>query len=105
MNATTAALTAVVSRIPHSVRTLFGQPQHEAQQHPEPEPFATQFLTVPQVARLMGRSESATYRAVRNGTIPSTRISSRHIGCPTQEVFRLLDANPDGLAVKKRGTV
>lgn len=53
-------------------------------------------LTVAQAAKILGIHERTAYRAVRNGSIPSYRVSERRIVVPTRALLAKL-AGEDGV--------
>jgi excisionase family DNA binding protein len=51
-------------------------------------------MTIPEVARLLGISRSAAYRAVARGEIPTIRIGRRLL-VPTAKLYAMLGWSPD----------
>lgn len=47
-------------------------------------------LTVPQAGQVLGLGRSSAYEAARLGTIPTIRLSERHVVVPTAALRALL---------------
>ena len=48
-------------------------------------------LTIREAARILGIGEKTAYQAVRDGSIPSLRVSKRRIVIPTRRLMAMLD--------------
>jgi excisionase family DNA binding protein len=55
-----------------------------------PDPDITPIITVEQAAQILGISRTSAYLAVRDGILPSARLSARRIGIPTAALRRHL---------------